>query len=437
MRHLAAALALLLAACSSPTPAPRGEPEPKANLGPSAGPAEVGFVDVETVGSKDVGRLFYVYHPAADDDGTKPLIVLGNGGPGFPTSSGLLIDGVGPMRVPPGKTTAEPNAGSFTPFASLLFIDARDAGFSYSLSRGGPQLTTCTNLDDAVDHLRVVLRFLAARPETRARRVVFAAESYAGVRAVSMLHLLRHPESANDPALAAEIDAHRKAIAPVTIEQQFGEMLLIQAYVLGRAQLDAQQPILERMRAEHPGTCPYDVAHDEAWCGQVLSRSLDAFADPATRAQLFPTALASVEKLLPPARLDAYRPFTTAEPHVESSMSSAFGALTAADRYYVPMASCIVTGEDLYPAQWFYELLSTVRVFMTNAKRDAQIHSPTVPALLGTQKKVVMQPDRFTVTLAPGQDVTVRFPAYDAGHSVSLTNAEDLARDVRAWLEER
>ena len=129
---------------------------------------------------------------------------------------------------PNGDASLEDNTASFTRFASLLFIDSRSAGFSYDL---GVEGSGCPGIDDAVDHVRVVLRHLAMHPERRRQRVVLLGESWGGTRAIAMSHLLRHPEDAHDDAFAREVHEHFEAVAPITADDQFGELVLIQPLV--------------------------------------------------------------------------------------------------------------------------------------------------------------------------------------------------------------
>jgi hypothetical protein len=358
-----------------------------------------------------------------------------NGGPGFPTSRGLLVDGIGPVRHPPnGDARLEENTASFTRFASLLFIDSRNAGFSYDL---GVEGSGCTGIDDAVDHVRVVLRHLAMHPERRRQRVVLLGESWGGTRAIAMSHLLRHPEDAHDDAFAREVHEHFEAVAPITADDQFGELVLIQPLALGAIQekiereLDRSEPILT------VGSCAFDVSHTEAWCTELEDHTLELLAEPTAWPRLFP----GLERL-PLLRRDARagvlpRDRDPAGANVDASLTAALGALEPHDRYYQAMSSCVHSIFDAVPPDWFVEAATKGRVFLTNAQRDAQIRTKAIPAGLAASGIEVHEGKGSFDLVVDGRAARVRFPSYDAGHSVALAAGPELAADVEAWLAER
>jgi len=82
-------------------------------------------------------RIWYVFQPADESPAEKPLFVFFNGGPGGATSAGLFSANTGrkAVKVDNEKDTAEiiNNPSSWTAMGNLLHIDARTAGFSYSL----------------------------------------------------------------------------------------------------------------------------------------------------------------------------------------------------------------------------------------------------------------------------------------------------------------
>ncbi|MBN1221926.1 MAG: hypothetical protein JXB23_01665, partial [Candidatus Aminicenantes bacterium] len=82
-------------------------------------------------------RIWRVYQPADDNPASKPLFVFFNGGPGGATTAGLFSAYTGPKAVSvdrqAGKGSIIINPHSWTRIGNLLHIDARTAGFSYSL----------------------------------------------------------------------------------------------------------------------------------------------------------------------------------------------------------------------------------------------------------------------------------------------------------------
>jgi hypothetical protein len=75
------------------------------------------------------------------------------------------------------------NASSFTKLGNLLYIDARQTGFSYDDAPGYP--CTFDMQEDSIDFTRVILRVLDTHPQLTASRVVLVGESYGGARAAA------------------------------------------------------------------------------------------------------------------------------------------------------------------------------------------------------------------------------------------------------------
>src|SRR5262249_9662724 len=101
------------------------------------------------------------------------------------------------------------------------------------------------------DIVRAVLRFLDEHPRLRSAPVVFAGESYAGVRTEVALHLLHHSERYDtgaalyeDPALAAEIRAHYDC-AGTTAAAQFDRALFFEPRISSPQQQAAAGEALE------------------------------------------------------------------------------------------------------------------------------------------------------------------------------------------------
>ncbi|HOW52404.1 MAG TPA: hypothetical protein PLV42_10225 [bacterium] len=250
---------------------------------------QTGFVTIEpvtyylrtqtgTTGSRytsDEARLWYSFQPADEKMEEKPLAIFFNGGPG--SASGLLLAfNTGRKSMDPvfnGGDVVGENPHRWSSFANILYIDARNTGFSYSITGDKPGYTT-RNFNpflDGADFVRVLLRFLAAHPEIQANPVIFAGESYGGTRTIAMQNLLLHPDryAANtgyytDTALADEIAAHYAAVFPgetMTVEKraaQFGYTALIQPLLFGEPQNTVSGELLEE-----PGSVVYQIAAEE------------------------------------------------------------------------------------------------------------------------------------------------------------------------------
>jgi len=203
-------------------------------------------------------NMFYSFHAADQDGAGKPLFVFFNGGPGAATSAGLMSMntsryGLDNTIDDGGGDVFLPNPYSWTRMGNLLYVDARQTGFSYNRTPGVTDYWTrfrefnaqnFNSIFDAADFIRLLLRFLASHPEIQGNRVVIVGESYGGVRAIAMMHLLLNyrdygngVEMYQDPALVDEIQAHYdevfpenagSEVPPEVIARQFGHQILIQ-----------------------------------------------------------------------------------------------------------------------------------------------------------------------------------------------------------------
>lgn len=277
---------------------------------------ETGFITIEpvtyylrtergTAGVKylsDEARLWYSFQPADEEWEKKPLAIFFNGGPG--SASGLLLAfNTGRRSMDPafnGGTVVGENPHRWSSFANILYIDARNTGFSYSIVGDRPGFTT-RNFNpfiDGADFVRLLLRFLAAHPAIRGNPVIFAGESYGGTRTIVMQNLLIHHERYagnegyfTDTALADEIAAHYAAAfpggeaTPAKGAEQFGYTALIQPLIFGEPQNIASGEILEE-----PGSVIYQIAEEQGATFQPCAED-DADCDKYYNAILFVDSL--------------------------------------------------------------------------------------------------------------------------------------------------
>ena len=222
----------------------------------------------------DEARVWVSFQPAREQPETKPVAVFFNGGPGSATDF-LLAFNTGAKSLDAtmnGGVPVGPSPADWSAIANLLYVDARNTGFSYSVGvrSTGMTIRNFNAIVDAADFVRVVLRVLAVHPALRANPVVLVGESYGGTRAALMEHLLlfhgrydADGEVYRDPALVAEIRAHLAAtlaappdgpVPPEDVARQFGRMVLIQPYLLGDAQDEAMGELFEE-----EGSPPYQL----------------------------------------------------------------------------------------------------------------------------------------------------------------------------------
>ena len=233
--------------------------------------AEAGFVDIEelsyqldqTTYTSSRARLFYSFHPAEENSGSKPLFVFVNGGPGAATTEGLLSLNTAPMSSDSFDNDNDPvfrNPYSWSEMGNLLYIDPPLTGYSYNFFPDGVStpdeefsLKNCNPFIDAGQVLRAVLRFLENHPAIRGNPVILVGESYGGTRTTVMLNMMLFygkysPESREDniyrdEALAQEIQAHLDTVfpenagrvhAPKEVALQFGRHIMIEPQLTGK-----------------------------------------------------------------------------------------------------------------------------------------------------------------------------------------------------------
>lgn len=219
-------------------------------------------------------RIWRVYQPADDTPVSKPLFVFFNGGPGGGTTAGLYSAYTGRRAVSVDRQTGKGslifNPHSWTRIGNLLHIDSRTAGFSYSLM-DNPQDDSMRQAEwdaqnynafiDGADFVRVLLRFLSDHPALQRNPVVLVVESYGGIRALVMLHLLLYYQDYGngkaiyqDPALVQEIQDHYntvfpeyagQTVPPSVIARQFSHQVLIQPAITRYYQRLVAAEILE------------------------------------------------------------------------------------------------------------------------------------------------------------------------------------------------
>ncbi|MCP4148243.1 MAG: S10 family peptidase [bacterium] len=203
---------------------------------------EAGFVTIEPVEfsfhynshfnrlplKSTTARIWYSFQTADREASSKPLFIFFNGGPGSGTSEGLMSLNTGRLAYctdSENERTYIDNPHSWTQLGNLLWVDARQTGFSYSIMPQhdntdaryrafGGQNHNC--FFDAADFIRLLLRFLADHPSIRNNPVVIVGESYGGIRTIAMLHMLLNYRDYGkgggavyrDEALVEEIQAH-------------------------------------------------------------------------------------------------------------------------------------------------------------------------------------------------------------------------------------
>ena len=448
-------LAVFVTACASHADSSASPLSP-----PRAG--EVGLVEVpaQADGAPYATRMFYAFRPSDDVSPDLPLLVVFNGGPEACTTCLLAGLGTGPYTIDPSLPVESPltrNDASWTRFANLLYVDERQAGFSYGL--GTPPTAPCAydSWGDAADYLRVVLWFLDAHAEYTHRKVVFVGESYGGTRASLMLYLLLHPggPEAQHAGVGQLIASHLANAGVSDATVQFVGAALLEPLLAGGTQVDLSQAMA--MQAGLPPLV--DDTRDADGVGLyriLLPRIFSALGDEAMSTTLFGVDLGTLSTLRATARKNAFRlpndgltmpqKLTQA---LEGSLESRWGPLAAGDAYFVPAPlGCVydVTSIGDFGRAQFLDVAQRVRVFITNAKFDTIVYGPSIaPALSDAETEVTVRDTGAPVyqqlvihdTSGAASDRVIPFVAYDAGHMIEVSQPEKLAGDLENWLAGR
>ena len=460
---------------------------------PATWTAEAGYLDVRpasVAGPAYPARMFYSFRPCDADPSRAPLVVFFNGGPGAATTGVLMAYGTGPTTLDPvAEVDAPPvaNPASWTRFANLLYLDERQAGFSHGVGESGECVPgKAMFLTDAAEFVGAVLDFLDAHEAIRGNSVVLTGESYGGLRAPMMLHLLQTyagdpggpiadlPEPATHvPWLAARVQAHFDAVtggpagplAPSAVARQFGWQVLIQPGIAGFLQAQIADPLARK----DPDTATFFADLDgldtpeanalRAADARVSDHVARQIRDPSGFTSLVGVAPEDIVGLGAATRGPSFRLLPPGDPATlpteEAALRARIGDLGPNDTYWLPWAAACMEGEiggDGRTLQAFVRELPRTATFITDARFDGLVYSEGLPALF-TLVGLDASVDRSAPAGAarPGEirlahladaetgaarDVAIRFPIYDAYHEVSVGAPAPFADDVRAWLAE-
>ena len=409
-------------------------------------------------------RLFYAFQPADEHAQDKPIFVFFNGGPGCATTTVLFAFNTAKRSIDTPLKADPPwvdNPHSFTRLGNVLYVDTRDAGFSYNLKGSPGQDKVAIHAGvDAADVLRLVLRFLDRHEPLRDNPVVLVGESWGGSRANVMASLVRSPDDLRDPrseyvdpALADEIDAHLALAFPREVGEtptedlalrQFGWQVLIQPVVLGPLQWNASL-------GKGPSITAADREKENARFDAAARRIQDYYVLKA----LLGVDPAEIRDMLPVQRTVSDRSRCEGEDLGPNSLFAVLGELPRWDDCY--HASCTLNVLDAYDAyavpMAFLGNLGRVETFITNALHDDVVFSPAIVDALRSQPHMFSKVEVSSTPNDPRSTVihlevsektseffeipaTVRipFPAYEAGHSVPMHTPGEFLADVEAWL---
>ncbi len=326
----------------------------------------------DTTLSSGEAQLFYSYRPATVDDPAAPLFVVTAGGPG---ASILLLAQQLRELVTLGHT---------------LFIDARNAGFSYVVE---PEVRSATTRQarfgageynvfrDAADVAWVLLDFFRQHPEHARRDVYFVAESYGGARTAVLLDLFLSAGDAaasvrpfSSPALRIALEDHlalRFGEPPDArrAAEGFRGQILLQPIIAGRLQDEEAGRLFEepnsvldelaraaglpyRRCAEQPPPCDafvnahefvasigvsrYDYRAPSSWLDALLEGSRQTARDPVALATTFGVSAPELLSVLNRRSAHSFRYGEPPSPK-PAALEDQLPALAPWDSYFVAL----------------------------------------------------------------------------------------------------
>jgi Serine carboxypeptidase len=412
-------------------------------------------------------RLFYNLRPADDAPETKPILFFSNG---FADDI-VRAYGTGPTTVVEGGAVVASSA-SFTRFANLVYIEPRQAGYSYDVVSGrAPAESDCApdifnEYADAADYLLGALSFLDAH-RALTGPIYWVGESYAGVRLTWLLAYLRGRWDLapyTDPTLAAKIAATTRATS------LYAGQILLEAWLAGGAHtaaIDAECADPVEIAAVTASVGMPCASADACVCTDDDDRSLYDFAYtveeqtareneadaahivPDLAAALLGTPLTAIPLLAQAERAQGFKctPPDDTVP-AEDTIVAALGALPAGQAYYVPYSPLLPGKEtEATTRDWqtqdlegvaFVDNLHDVPTFLTAGARDLVVPTlalaPALRTILGAAAVDASSPGRLGVVYPDGERFIDIFPYPNAGHMISMLEPVQLASDVQGWL---
>lgn len=481
---------------------PRETTSPRIDESDLAAPSvSAGFVEIPQVSYRALSeagefeehvsgaaKLFFSLVPADQNPKQAPLFLFFNGGPGAATMTALRAHGTAPMTINTTTGIVEENPYSWSKWGNLLYVDARQAGFSYSElgnTNGGDSGAvspdcpdeTFNRLVDAADFVRVLLDVYARYPVLEDNPLVVVGESWGGVRAQYVLNLLRNPSELLaggdglyiDVELAAALQQHRARVntrrdrdglPTLPSEEQFAWQVLIQPAIVtdipfGYRQLsvgciecvEAFKARAKELGIELPAPHMHQInlSVDEAAARDT--RTQETLLSPHGFEQLLGVSLGIIGLFRPEARRTATR-FGLSEGHPWCSTPSTewlnlLGELAPGDCYFAQLSPCSCPDRALardlgwHGGELFFKNLRGVHTFITRALLDGVILSDAIPLILGSYAadsgRDDARPDLVQSVVATHAPVTgVARPGHiDVTYIRSATDPSSTVRRIR------
>src|SRR6185369_15641108 len=408
-------------------------------------------------------KIFYNFRPAEQGAATRPTIVLFNG---F-AADVVRAFGTGPNSLQAdGSVSANPD--SLTRFANLLYLDPRQAGFSYDVLGGRAVNAADCSQDvfseyvDAADVLLAALQFMNGHSELKGP-VYWLGESYAGVRISWIVAYLRQAWS----LVPYQDETLQRALDQVDRNRYLSGQILLQPWLVGAAHASAvraacQSPaLLPAVEQSVSSTCDGADACD---CAKQNSRSPYDYAVTiqaqksrffsADAAQVAPESAEalygiSFEKIVGLSAAERARGFkcnvADDETPDQSALVSLLGELPNGQSYNLAY-SPLMPGKGSQDPDWqtqtwvgsaFLANAQQVPTLITDGKRDLVVpESALSPALRAVAGSVSISeaPSEVILGFAGGvRAISIRHYA-GSGHMLTMNEPHALAVDLSAWL---
>jgi hypothetical protein len=456
--------------CGSAAPATEASSE-SAGAAPSV--ARAGFLDLaprkvhlsgREVSLEATSKIFYNFRPAQESAATRPTIVLFNG---F-AADVVRAFGTGPYSLQADGSVGE-NPESLTRFANLLYLDPRQAGFSYDVL-AGRALNAANDCSqdvfseyvDAADVLLAALQFMNEHSELKGP-VYWLGESYAGVRISWIIAYLRQAWS----LAPYQDESLQRALDQVDRDRYLSGQILLQPWLAGAAHASAirtacrspsllaavQQSVAAPCTVQDACDCaqdnlrsPYDYAVTvEAQKARFFAAD-SAQVSPAHAEALYGVPFEKIPGLGGAERARGFKcSIADDETPDQSALASLLGELPNGQSYNLAY-SPLMPGKGPLNPDWqtqnwigaaFLANAQQVPTFITDGKRDLVVPESALSPALGAVAGAVTiseTPSEMILGFATGARViSIRHYA-SSGHMITMNEPHALAVDLSAWL---
>ncbi|KAG6482785.1 hypothetical protein ZIOFF_059424 [Zingiber officinale] len=147
-----------------------------------------GYVTVDRANGR---ALFYYFTEAAENSGSKPIVLWLNGGPGCSSLGYGAMEELGPFRVMSDGKTLYRNPYAWNEVANVLFLES-PAGTGFSYSNTTSDYATSGDRRTAIDALVFLVNWFERFPEYKGRDLFITGESYAGHYVPQLAHAILH-----------------------------------------------------------------------------------------------------------------------------------------------------------------------------------------------------------------------------------------------------